>query len=175
MGTTLNRPTSSIGASAAREEGFSLVEVLVSMTVLTVGLVSLAGVLALGVQRAAASAPGLIAREKAREAIESVHTARDTGALSWNRIENIADGGVFRPGLQPLRLAGPDGLVNTSDDPVGSVEEMRTPGKNGVLGDGDDVITPLNHYQRQIQIDSLMRDDGSGVNQNLRQITVRVQ
>ena len=98
------------------EAGFSLIEVLIAMLVLTGGVLSLLGVIALGVQTVAASSPMLIAREKAREAVESVHAARDTGELAWSRIHNVANGGVFLAGMQDLRLPGADGLVNTADD-----------------------------------------------------------
>ena len=58
----------------------------------------------------------LIAREKAREAVESVHSARDMRVITWAQIRNVQQGGVFLAGAQPLRTAGADGLVNTADD-----------------------------------------------------------
>jgi type II secretory pathway pseudopilin PulG len=155
------------------EAGFSLIEVLVSMVLLTIGLISLAGVLALGVQRVAASTPSLVAREKAREAVESVHTARDTGLISWAGINNTNNGGRFVQGNQPIRLAGPDGLVNTTDD-LTTIETMRRPGNDGVLGTGDDVQIPLNDFRRAITITALPNSNGQGINPNLRQITVTV-
>src|SRR5947208_6537675 len=75
---------------------------MVSIVVLTVGLFSLVGVAAVAVARSGQSSPMLIAREKAREAIESVHTARDTGELAWSRIQNVGQGnGSFLGGDQP--------------------------------------------------------------------------
>ena len=71
------------------EDGFSLVEVIVATGILAAGLLSLAGVFSLGMLHMAGSTPGLIAREKAREAVESVHTARDTGDLPWAKIQNV--------------------------------------------------------------------------------------
>ena len=157
-----------------REDGFSLIEVLVSMVLLAVGLISLAGVLALGVQRVAASSPALIAREKAREAVESVHTARDTGLISWAGINNTNNGGRFVQGDQPIRLPGPDGLVNTTDD-LTTIETLRRPGNDGILGNGDDVQIPLNDFTRAITITPLNNTNGVGVNPILRQIQVRVR
>ena len=93
---------------------------------LTVALLSLVGVFAMGVAAMTASTPMLIAREKAREAVESVHAARDTGEFAWNTIRNVADGGVFLNGAQPLRRPGIDGLVNTADD--GAIETIVKPG-----------------------------------------------
>ena len=156
------------------DAGFSLIETIIAMGILASGLLSLAGLMAVGMTHLATSSPNLIAREKAREAIESVHTARDTGLLAWNKIQNVAAGGVFLSGPQPLKIAGADGLVATADD--GAVESQRSAGPNNILGDSDDILTPLSNFTREIQITSLLRDDGSGlVNPNLRAITVDVR
>jgi prepilin-type N-terminal cleavage/methylation domain-containing protein len=171
---TVDRPVTSQSIAPDREDGFSLIEVLVSMVVLAIGLISLAGVLALSIQRVASSTPALIAREKAREAVESVHTARDTGLISWAGINNTNNGGRFVEGDQPIRLPGPDGLVNTTDDPS-TVETLRRPGNDGILGNGDDVLIPLNDYTRRVTITPLPQNNGQGVNPNLRQIVVTVR
>jgi prepilin-type N-terminal cleavage/methylation domain-containing protein len=165
---------SSFGGPAA-EQGFTLIEVLIAMLILTIGLLSLLGVITLGVTTVAASSPMLIAREKAREAVESVHTARDTGELAWNRVNNVANGGVFLAGMQDVKLPGPDGLVNTTDDTT--IEEIRNPGIDGILGNTDDVVTQLsnNLFQREIAITTLNQDGTTAVNPNLRQITVNVR
>ena len=157
------------------EAGFSLIEVLIAMLILTGGVLSLLGVIAVGVQTVAASSPMLIAREKAREAVESVHAARDTGELTWSRIHNVANGGVFLPGMQDLKRSGWDGLVNTADD--GLVEEIRHPGADGLLNTADDIITRLHGdlYQREIAITTLNQDGTTTLNPNLRRITVTVR
>jgi prepilin-type N-terminal cleavage/methylation domain-containing protein len=147
--------------------GFTLVEALVAMAILTVGLLGLAQTFYLGMQHMATSTANLIAREKAREAVESVHTARDTRTITWAQIRNAPDG-VFLVGAQILRAAGTDGLVNTADDATTCpdqltnptcVETQRDPGPNGVLGDTDDVLTPLNGFQRQIEITDMPNAD----------------
>ncbi len=155
------------------EKGFSLIEVVVALGVLGAGLLGLVGVFAVGVQRVAGSTPMLIAREKAREAIESIHSARDTGEFAWNTIRNVADGGVFLAGLQPVRTPGNDGLVNTADD--GAIEQMRRPGADGILNTADDEIFTLTDYQRQVLITPLNIDGTANVNPNLRQVTVTVR
>ena len=156
-----------------RRDGFSLIEVMVAMLVLVVGLMSLVGVAAVGITRAGQSSPMLIAREKAREAIESVHTARDTGEITWDKINNVGNGGVFLSGPQSLKLAGADGLVNTADD--GAVETITTPGPDGILGNGDDQVQSLVNFTREIAITSLNNDGTNTVNKNLRQIAVTVK
>ena len=61
-------------------------------------------------QTVGSSSAMLIAREKAREAVESVHSARDTGELSWSRVRNVADGGAFLNGAQDVQNARPGRL-----------------------------------------------------------------
>jgi hypothetical protein len=159
------------------EQGFSLIEVLIAMLVLTVGVLSLLGVIALGVQAMASSSPMLIAREKAREAIESVHAARDTGELAWNRIHNVANGGVFLAGMQDMKLSGLDGLINTADDADAVLESIRHPGPDGLLNNADDIVTTLTSstYQREIAITTLNHDGTTALNPNLRRITVNIR
>jgi prepilin-type N-terminal cleavage/methylation domain-containing protein len=156
-----------------RNDGFSLIEVMIAMIIMTVGLMSLVGVAAVGVQRVGQSSPMLIAREKAREAIESVHSARDTGELAWAKVQNVAAGGIFLSGPQSLKLSGVDGLINTADD--GAIETIRTAGIDNVLGNGDDVITTLTDYTREISITPLNYDTTGTLNPNLRQIEVIVR
>jgi hypothetical protein len=146
---------------------------MIAILVLTIGLLSLVGVFAMGLQKVGSSSSQLVAREKAREAVESVHSARDTGRLTWPNVRNVADGGIFLAGAQGLRTAGADGLVNTADD--GAVETLRKPGIDGILGNTDDEIIPLDNFTREIRIDALNNDATPTVNLNLRQITVNIR
>ncbi len=96
------------------ESGFSLIETLIAMAILATGLLSMAGVFIMGLSQLAGSSASLIAREKAREAVESVHTARDIRTLPWCRIRNVGTvtgcannaAGAFVTGAQPLRTPG---------------------------------------------------------------------
>lgn len=153
-------------------DGFSLIETIVAMGILATGLLSLAAVFTLGIRTQAGSSPALIAREKAREAIESVHTARDTGTILWAQIRNVADAGIFRSEARPLNVPGDDGLVNTADD--GALETMRKPGPDHELNTADDMMEPLTNYTRQILITDLLTPGGQ-IDQNLRQIRVIVR
>jgi prepilin-type N-terminal cleavage/methylation domain-containing protein len=160
-------------------DGFSLIEVIVATGILATGLLSLAGVFSLGMIHMAGSTPGIIAREKAREAVESVHTARDTGNTPWDKIrnDNAIPAGVFLVGPKPMYKAGPDGLVNTADDDdLGTAGLEKLPGVDNILGTADDI--PLTDYTREIQITDLLMDYPAGttaVNKNLRQIKVIVK
>lgn len=160
------------------ERGFGLLEAFIAMIILLVALIALAQVLYAGIALAATSTPNLIAREKAREAVESVHTARDTFVITWAQIRNVnasADcpagttangGGVFLEGddQTPMETAGADGLVNTADDAGTGLEAL--PGPDGEFGTTDDV--PLTGYTRQVTICDV---DG---NPDLRQIVVTI-
>lgn len=143
--------------SARDERGFSLVEVIVATMVLAVGLLPLVGIFAVGVQQMGASTPMMLAREKAREAIESVHAARDTGEASWATIRNVAQGGVFLDNAIAIKNPGPDGLVNTNDD----------------LAQADQL--PAGLFTREIDILNLNFDGTATVNPNLREVRVIVR
>ncbi|MBI4484508.1 MAG: prepilin-type N-terminal cleavage/methylation domain-containing protein [Acidobacteria bacterium] len=148
-----------------RQEGFTLVETLIAMLVLSAALLALAQVFALGLTSLAAAAPDIIAREKAAEAVESVYTARDTRTITWDEIRNEADGGVFLDGPQPLTTSGADGLVNTGDD--GAVETITKPGPDNQLGTEDDLVETLTQFTREIEIQD--------VGPNLREIRVTIE
>jgi prepilin-type N-terminal cleavage/methylation domain-containing protein len=155
-------------------DGFSLIEVVISTAILATGLLTLAGYMTYALAYSSGSSFAVLAREKAREAVESVHTARDTGRLTWAKIQNESKtGGVFKDGFTDLTTPGLDGLVNTSDD--GAVEELRMPGPDGQLGNSDDLRQPLTNFQRQITISDLMYDGTSTINPNLRQISVTIK
>jgi prepilin-type N-terminal cleavage/methylation domain-containing protein len=155
--------------TASSESGFTLIEALVAMVVLSVGLLGLAQAFYLGMSHMSMSSAGLIAREKAREAVESVHTARDAGTLTWAQINNDTNGGVFLVGPQPMNAAGADGLVNTTDDSAAGLEELLDPGPDGTLGNADDVSTQLTGFQREIAILEL-----TPVNPDLREVVVTI-
>jgi prepilin-type N-terminal cleavage/methylation domain-containing protein len=154
------------------ESGFSLIEMMVATGVLAAGLLSLAGIFTVGMIQVRSSSPSLIAREKAREAVESVHTARDMRVITWDEIRNQGRGGKFKDGELDMKAPGDDGLVNTDDDD--GLEEMVTPGLDSVLGTDDDVHTPLRDFKREIQITDLPHPDG-GVYDDLRQLRVIIK
>ena len=89
-GVALGRPgVGGVDVMDKNESGFSLIEVMIAMSLLATGLLSLAGVFVLGLPHLAGSSAALIAREKARETVESVHTARDTRVIRWCQIYNV--------------------------------------------------------------------------------------
>jgi prepilin-type N-terminal cleavage/methylation domain-containing protein len=106
--------------------GFTLIETLIAMGLVTIGLLALAGAIGFGSRALLGSQDQLVASQRAAEAIEGVFKARDSRVLLWARIQNAlgasgSDGGVFLDGPQSLRNPGPDGVINTVDD-SGEVE-----------------------------------------------------
>jgi type II secretory pathway pseudopilin PulG len=156
------------------EDGFSLLEVVISMAVLTVGLVSLLGVFGLAMASTQTSQQDMIAKQLANEALESIVTARNTSQVSWAQVQNVASGGIFMDGANPIYLAGADGIVGTADDAVAGEQTLIEPGPDGVFGTADDVLIPLTGYQRTILISPVLDSSGNVV-PTLRGVNVALQ
>ncbi|MEP7307739.1 MAG: prepilin-type N-terminal cleavage/methylation domain-containing protein [Acidobacteriota bacterium] len=155
------------------QNGFSLVETMIALGVLTVGVLGTAAVLATGMQHLSSSPADVVSTQKAAQAIEAVYSARDSHKLTWAQIRNVkggtgSDGGIFLDDPQPLHTAGPDGLVNTPDDD-GAIEAMTMPGKDQMLGTSDDQTIPLSQYTREISIRDVANENGQ-----LRCVTVTI-
>lgn len=163
--------------SGSRQRGFSLIEVLVSMVVLTVGLVSLLGVFALALSKTQVSQEDMIAKRIAQEAYEAIFTARETANIQWAQIQNTGTGsvpdGIFLPGLQPIYNPGTDGIIGTADDSSAGLETLLLPGPDGIVGTADDISLQLTNYQRSIAITPVVT--GGATDADLRTITITVQ
>ncbi|MGD1076881.1 MAG: prepilin-type N-terminal cleavage/methylation domain-containing protein [Candidatus Sulfotelmatobacter sp.] len=164
------------------QRGFTLVETMIAVTILTVGIVGLLAVFGTAVAVTNNAQENLIARQKALEAMESIYTARNTQQITFSEIGNIASGGIFTNGPVALWSAGPDGLVNTADDipfpasgacPAGP-ECVTLPGADGILGTADDQAFSLSNFTRTIAIGTVLESDGVTIDPNLKQITVTV-
>ena len=156
-----------------KQRGFTLIEAMISIGVLSFGVLSLAAVYAQGIFYASLTQSDYIAEKKAEQAVESIFAARDTGTLTWSQIQNVSgvtgsDGGVFSDGAQPILVPGPDGLVGATTD-AGSADEVIIigPGPDGIFGTSDDETVDLNPWMtRTITIVPVTGET------NLRQITV---
>jgi prepilin-type N-terminal cleavage/methylation domain-containing protein len=129
------------------QEGFTLLETMIAMAILSFGVLSLASIYTQGLRSSNQVQMQYIANQKAQEALETIFTARDTQLLSFAQINNISAGGVFKDGPQPLLAPGPDGLVGTADDLANEPDVIITgPGPDGILGTADDTSIPLNPW-----------------------------
>jgi len=156
-------------AKVSPASGFTLIEVMIASVILTTALLSLAYAFGAGLVMVNNAQGDTIARQKARETIESVVTAINTDNLQFSSVCNIGSGAgcIFLAGLTPLYKEGTDGIFGTSDDTVAGVQTMLLPGPDNLIGTADDVTVTLNNYQRQIDITS--------ISSILTRITVTVQ
>ncbi len=166
------------------ETGFSLIEVMISMAILTTGLVSLLGVFGLAMASTQTSQSAMIAKQLANESYESIITARNTTQINWDDIQNsgsltcIVTGastcGIFLSNMQQIYNAGADGIYGTSDDAAAGEQQLQDPGADGVFGNSDDGYIPLIGYKRQITISPVTDADGNVIS-SVRSVTITVQ
>ena len=156
---------------------------MIAIVILTFGIMSLLAVFGTAVSVTQSAQESIIARQKALQAMESIYTARNTQQIAFAQIANISNGGIFTDGTTNLLSPGNDGLVNTADDtnfPVTGVcpagpECLVLPGNDGILGTADDAPMILSNFTRQIQIASVLENDGVTIDPNLKQITVTLR
>jgi len=164
--------------------GFTLIEVMIAIVVLTVGLLALAATFGMAIAATESAQEDLIARHKALDALESIYTARNSQQVPFASLQNQSQGGIFKDGAQPLTCAGNDGLVGTADDvncttqPNGGgavcpngVECLILPGADGVLGTADDITQSLGNFTRTIAFNQVNLPSGA-VNTNLIAVTI---
>jgi len=168
----------------AAEGGFTLLETMIAIVVMTVGLLAVMASFATAIAATASAQEDLIARHKALDVMESIYTARNSQQLPFGSINNVASGGIFLSGAQRLLCAGPDGLVGTADDVPctapdtgaacpGGVECLVLPGPDGVLGTADDVTQSLGNFTRTITFNQVLLPTGA-VNTELIAVTISV-
>jgi prepilin-type N-terminal cleavage/methylation domain-containing protein len=168
-----NWPISGRSSKAKPAPGFSLLEVMFAVVILSVGLMALLAVFAQAVSATKYSREDQIAKQKAREVLEGVYSARNDTSIAFADIQNIANGGIFSDGFRPMYLPGTNGIVGTAQDTT-TLDHTVLPGPDGKLGTADDVTVPLVNYQRQILITSITNPDGS-TNPDLRRIAVTIR
>jgi prepilin-type N-terminal cleavage/methylation domain-containing protein len=151
-----------------QQKGFTLLEAMIAIVILSFGILSLASVYAQGIQVASLTQFDYIAEKQAEEAVETIFAARDSKLLTWAAIQNVTGaGGIFLVGPQPLLGAGPDGLYGTADDDaLNPTVVIVNPGPDKILGTADDVVMPLTNMTRTITIVDVPGSTG------LRQITI---
>jgi prepilin-type N-terminal cleavage/methylation domain-containing protein len=155
-----------------RQNGFTLLEAMIAIVILSFGILSLASVYAQGIQVASLTQFDYIAEKQAEEAVETIFAARDSKLLAWTNIRNVTgaggvNDGVFMVGPRPLLAAGPDGLYGTADDDAANpTVVIVNAGPDRILGTADDVVMSLTNMTRTIAIVDVVGSTG------LRQITI---
>lgn len=175
-------------AKRSVDQGFTLIEVMIAIVVMSVGILAVIASFATAVAATQSAQEDLIARQKVLEAMESIYTARNSQQIPFASVANVSNGGIFLDGAQTLKCAGPDGLVNTGDDvncttqagancPDGGAECMVLPGNDGILGTADDVTMSLGNFKRTIAITPTTYPTGpnaGSINPNMMAISITV-
>jgi type II secretory pathway pseudopilin PulG len=170
----------------AAQGGFTLLETMIAILVMTIGLLALIASFATAISATASSQEDLIARHKALDAMESIYTARNSQQLPFASINSTTANppGIFLAGAQQLLCAGPDGIVGTADDTPctapdtgaacpGGVECLVLPGPDGILGTADDVTQSLGNFRRTIAFNPVLLPSGA-INTNLIAVTISI-
>jgi prepilin-type N-terminal cleavage/methylation domain-containing protein len=144
------------------ESGFSLLEMVVAMMVLTIGLLAVASAISYALLASNRGRGVTNSKMLVVSILEQMETLRDTGQLHFNEISNSQVVGSnftgFPSTFQPVStIPGPDGIFGTADDLIDA-------GTDGVYGGSpsDDFSNPLRArpgVTRQILISTLPDND----------------
>lgn len=172
----MNARAKNLRKSGAHQSGFTLIEVMISIVVLTIGLLSLLATVGVGIAATETTKADFTAKQVAEQALESIYTARDTANVQWQQIQNTGTGqtpdGIFVTGFKPILQAGLDGIYGTADD--SGAMQIVSPGPDGIYGTADDITTSLKGYTRQILIQKT-DPAGNDLGNNLRYLKITVQ
>lgn len=153
-----------------REQGFSLIEVVIAILILTTGLVALAGALVVAVTLPQRARQQELAKQLANEIMESIIYAKESTPSGFTDFDSINyysatnTGGRFLlstdyPNVTKMLDPGPDNVFGTCDDgqdPGGAIKPCAS--------------TALGNRMRQIDIDpgkdGLYSTTGTAATQN---------
>jgi len=109
-----------------KEQGFSLVEIVIAIIIMAIGLVALAGILVVGITLPQKAKQQEIAKQLANEIMESIIFAKESNPKGFNTFNTISYGnndpvGRFisptsNPNITKILTPGPDGVYGTCDD-----------------------------------------------------------
>lgn len=127
------------------EQGFTYIEVMVAIVILSVGILALLSALTGAVVQSRGQQEQLNAKQIATSTMEAIMSVKEAKAtttslqLGWSRVGNVGNNpdaggnpqGIFVNGIQPVR---------------------PNAGLDQIVGTGDDTGTPITGFQRQIAI-----------------------
>lgn len=156
-----------------KQNGFSLVEAVVAIFIMTVGLIGTAAALGYAIHYGSISRNVTSAKSIIFAQIEEIEALRNSRRLDFKQIANV--GGVnntntpavfggFSTGFKEMSLnPGPDGVNGTDDD-------LLDAGADGIYGTADDFNNPAlvrSGYTRQITVTNL--------SSSMKKIEIRVR
>ena len=142
------------------EAGFSMLEMVVAILILSIGLLAVASAIGYALMVSNRGRGVTNSKMLVVSMLEQMETLRDTGQLHFNEISNSQVTGSTFTGFpntfQPVsRTPGPDGVFGTADD-------LRNAGPNGTYGDSDDFTDPTlarPGFTRRVIITTLPTND----------------
>jgi len=162
-----------------RQKGFTLVEALIAAVILAVGLLALLAMFTTALSATQYAQQDLIARQKAREGLEAIFSARDDGKIGFAQIDNsctVGATGIFKCGWDNLIHVDSDTDqimgVDTGPFAEGAITDyMLVPDSTGGLN----TQVPLDNFQRQIIIGPYTNPTTGLNDPNLKKVQVTVR
>lgn len=158
---------------AASESGFSLLEAIVAIFIITIGLIGTAAAITYALQFGAISQNVTKSKLMVVATIEEIESLRNSRRLNYRQIANVGkvdntEASVnfsgFSNGFKEISLQpGTDGVHGTDDD-------LQDKGADGIFGTTDDFDNPAlarGGYRRQITITEL--------SETLKKVEVRIR
>lgn len=155
------------------EKGFSYLEVMFSILIMTIGIVALLSAISMAMLREQVTESKNTARQITSSALESIFAVRDlrnSNSLSnWDAINNDSTPpGVFLTGWTPVREdPGLDGINGTADDACAT--GVACPGPGGYTNTSAEV----NGYERRIIISDIVESGEPDIRKKKVEIRVR--
>mgnify|MGYP001388134888 CR=1 FL=1 len=155
-----------------KQAGFSYLEVIFAILIMTVGVMAMLSAISLAMLRENEADTKNVARQVTSSALESIFAARDlrnsNPLNNWDAINNdTVTGGVFLSGWTPVRLdAGADGINGSADDACPT-------GQNCTVGAYTNSSAEIKGLERQITITNIA--EPSIPNIRKKQIDVKVR
>lgn len=102
-------------------KGFSLIEIMIAILVVSTGLLALSAALVAGVTLPGRARQQEIAKQLANTIMESIIAAKESSRPGFNSFESLSyttgtPPGRFLPGVTAMLEPGPDGVFGTCDD-----------------------------------------------------------
>lgn len=146
-----------------KESGFSLVETVVALVILSVGILATISALSFSLLYVQETEKNTYAREYARSALETIFSVRDlqlfddegnSANYDWDTlvIKKSGNSGIFTDGWTPIREnPGVDGIYGTADDTCAATGNCGS----GTTANSSAVISG---YERKIEITDIVKN-----------------
>lgn len=159
--------------TANKEKGFSLIETLIAILIMTVGILAMLSAISYAMVREQGAESRNTARQLTSASLESIFAARDlrnNNVLNnWTAINNDSNAtpGIFVAGWTPIRQnAGKDGIYGTADDSCAS-------GGNCSVGGYTNTSLEVDGFERQIVISDIAEPGIPNIRKRKVDISVR--